>query len=51
MVNLTTSIMFLLHTCMHFLVWGILGRWSAYAPSAYEVVSDCQKFEKHWFIE
>jgi hypothetical protein len=26
MVTLTTSIMFLLFTCMHFWVWGILGR-------------------------
>jgi hypothetical protein len=23
--------------------------WSACVPIAYEVVSDCRKFEKHWF--
>jgi hypothetical protein len=46
-VTLTTGIMFLLFTCMHIWVWVILRRWSACAPIAYEVVRDCQKFEKH----
>jgi hypothetical protein len=32
---------------MHFWVWGILRRWSACAPTAYEVVRDCWIFEKH----
>jgi hypothetical protein len=39
--------MFLLFTSMHFWVLGILRRWSAFAPTAYEVVSDCRMFEKH----
>jgi hypothetical protein len=43
------SIMFLLFTCMHFWVWGILRRWSACAPITYEVVRNCRKFEKHYF--
>jgi hypothetical protein len=47
MVTLTTGIMFLLFTCVHFWVWGIVWRWSAWAPTAYEVVRDCRKFEKH----
>jgi hypothetical protein len=50
MVNLTTGIMFLLFTCMHFWVREILRRWFASAPTAYEVVRDCSKFEKHWAI-
>jgi len=41
MVTLTTGIMFLLFTCMHFWVWGILRKWSACAPTAYEVVRVC----------
>jgi hypothetical protein len=47
MVILTAGIMFLLFTCMHFWVLGILRRWSACAPTAYEVVRDCRKFDKH----
>jgi hypothetical protein len=37
MVPLTTGIMFLLFTCMHFWVWGVIRRWSACVPTAYEV--------------
>jgi hypothetical protein len=46
-VTLTISITFLVVTCMHIWVWGILRRWSACAPSAYEVVRNCRQFEKH----
>jgi hypothetical protein len=44
-VNLTTG-MFLLFTCMHF----GCGEFYEGAPTAYEVVRDCWKFEKHLFI-
>jgi hypothetical protein len=47
MVSLTTSIMFLLFSWMHCWVWGILRRWSACAPTIYELVCNCQKFGKH----
>jgi hypothetical protein len=47
-VTLTTGMIFFLFTCMHFWVWRILRRWPAHAPTAYEVVRDCRKFEKHW---
>jgi hypothetical protein len=47
MVTLTAS-MFLLFTCMNFWVWGVLRRWSTCAPTTYEVINDCWKFEKHW---
>jgi hypothetical protein len=47
MVALTTGIMLLLFTCMHFRVWGILWMWCMCAPTTYEVVHDCRKFEKH----
>jgi hypothetical protein len=47
MVTLTTSIMFLLFTCMHFWLWEILRRRSTCPPTAYEVARDCRKFEKH----
>jgi hypothetical protein len=47
-VTLTTGIMILLLTCLHFCVYGILRRWSACAPIAHEVVRDYRKFEKHW---
>jgi hypothetical protein len=47
MVTLTTGIMFLLFTCMHFWVWGILRMWFALVPTAYKVGHDCRKFEKH----
>jgi hypothetical protein len=40
MVTLATSIMFLLFSCMHFCVWGILRRQSACAPTAYKVFLD-----------
>jgi hypothetical protein len=50
MVSLTTGIMFLLFMCMYFWAWGILQRWSACAPTAYEVVRECLKFEKYSFI-
>jgi hypothetical protein len=30
--NLTTGITFLIFTCMHVCVWGIIRRWSACAP-------------------
>jgi hypothetical protein len=50
MVTLTTG-MFLLFTCMHIWVWRILRRWFVCAPTAYEVVRDCRKFEKHLFRE
>jgi hypothetical protein len=33
MVTLTTGLMFLLFTCIHPWVWGILRRWSAFAPT------------------
>jgi hypothetical protein len=41
--TLATGILFLLFTCMHVLVWGTLRRWSAFAPTAYEVARDCRK--------
>jgi hypothetical protein len=47
MVTLATGIMFLILICMHFWVWGILRRWSVCAPTAYGVVRDCRRFEKH----
>jgi hypothetical protein len=47
MVTLTTGIMLLLFTCMHTWTWWIFRRCSAFAPTAYEVVRDCLKFEKH----
>jgi hypothetical protein len=46
-VTLSTSIMFLILICMYFWVWGVLRRWFACAPTAYEVVRDCRTFEKH----
>jgi hypothetical protein len=48
MVTLIIGMMFLLFTGMHFWVWGILQRWSACAPTAYEVVRFSKEFEKHW---
>jgi hypothetical protein len=47
MVTVTAGTMFLLFTYMHFWVWRILLRWFACAPTAYQVVSDWTKFEKH----
>jgi hypothetical protein len=47
MVTLTTGVVFLLFTCMHIWAWRILLRWSACALTAYEVVRDCRKLEKH----
>jgi len=47
MVTLTTAVMFLLFTCMHFWVLGILWWWVTCVPTSYEVVRDCQKLEKH----
>jgi hypothetical protein len=47
MTNLTTVILFLLFTCMHFLVVANLRKWSACVSNASEVVRDCLKFEKH----
>jgi hypothetical protein len=47
-VTLTTDIMFLLFTCMHFWAQGILQRWSECTLTAYEVVRDRRMFEKHW---
>jgi hypothetical protein len=41
------SLLFLLFTCMHFLVAVNLRRWSACASNASEVVRDCLKSEKH----
>jgi hypothetical protein len=38
MVPFTIDIMFLLFTCMHSWMRGILRRWSACAPTAYELV-------------
>jgi hypothetical protein len=51
MVTLTTGIMFLLLTCMHFLVWGILRMWYTCAPTACEVVHYCLKpwSANHWW--
>jgi hypothetical protein len=45
--TVTTGIIFLIFTYMHFWVWGILRSLSACAPTAYEVVRDFRKFEKH----
>jgi hypothetical protein len=45
MVTLITGTTFLLFTFMQFLVWGILRRWSACTPTAYEVVRNCRHFE------
>jgi hypothetical protein len=47
MVTLTTGILLLLFTCIKFWVWGILWRWCACEPTAYEMVRDCRKFEKY----
>jgi hypothetical protein len=47
MVTLTTGVMFLLLTCMHFCVWATLRKWSTYAPTAYEVVRDCRNTALH----
>jgi hypothetical protein len=49
MVTLTTCTMFLLLTCMYFWVWEILRKWSECASTAYEVVRDCRKPEKHCY--
>jgi hypothetical protein len=45
MVTLTNGIIFLLFTCMHFLVLGILRKRSACSPNACEVVRHCRKLE------
>jgi hypothetical protein len=47
MVTLTTGIIFTLFTCMQFWERGMLLRWFACAPTAYEVVRDCLNFEEH----
>jgi hypothetical protein len=47
MVTLTANIMFLQLTSIHLWVCGILRRWSPCAPTVYEVVRDCRKFEEH----
>jgi hypothetical protein len=47
MVTVTTGIRFLLFTYMYFCVCETLRWWYARAPTAYEVVRDCRKFEKH----
>jgi hypothetical protein len=44
-VTVTSGIMFLLFTCMHF---GGVGRWPACAPTVCKVVHDCRKFEEHY---
>jgi hypothetical protein len=49
MITLTIDTVFLLLTCVHFWVWGVLRRLSACAPTAYEVARDCRNFEKHCF--
>jgi hypothetical protein len=43
--------MLLLLACMHFWKWGSLRRWSACAPTDYEVVRYCRKFEEHCSIQ
>jgi hypothetical protein len=48
MVTLTTGIKFPVFPCIHFWIQGILKRWHPCPSTAYEVVSDCRKFEKHW---
>jgi hypothetical protein len=50
-VTLTAGVIFLLFTCMHLWAWEIFTKsgWSACVPTAYEVVRDWQKFEKHWY--
>jgi hypothetical protein len=50
MATLTAGTVFLVFTFMHFWVREILRRWSACAPTGYEVVRDCRKFEKHCLI-
>jgi hypothetical protein len=47
MVTLTSGVIHPLFTCMHFWVRGILRKWSACAPTAYEVIRDCLTFEKN----
>jgi hypothetical protein len=46
MVTLITG-MFLLFTCTHSWMWGILRRQSACVPTAHEMVRDGRNFEKH----
>jgi hypothetical protein len=43
-VTLVASIMFLLFTCIHLWVWGILRRWSARDPTTYDI-RNCREFE------
>jgi hypothetical protein len=47
MVTFATGVMFLLFTCVQFWTWGILRRWSTYAPTACNVVRYCRKFGEH----
>jgi hypothetical protein len=47
--NFDPGIMLFPFTCMHFWVCRILRRWSTCAPTAYEVLRDYRKFEKHCF--
>jgi hypothetical protein len=48
-VTSATGIKFLLFTCVHCWVWGIvLWRWGTCVATTYEVVCDCQKFQKYW---
>jgi hypothetical protein len=49
MVTSANGIMFFIFTCMHIWVWGILRRWTACAPTAFEVVRNIRKFEEHCF--
>jgi hypothetical protein len=39
--------MFLLFTCVHFWVWGILRRWAACRPIVFEVIHSCWNFDKY----
>jgi hypothetical protein len=48
MVTLATGTAFLLFTCMHLWVWGVLRRWAACALTACEVVRCRRKVEKLW---
>jgi hypothetical protein len=47
MVTLTTGVMFLLFTCVQFWTWGILRRWSTYAPTACMWSAIAESFEEH----
>jgi hypothetical protein len=49
MATLTAGLMFLIFNSMQFLTWGTLQGWSAFTPTAIEVIRNCRKFEKQCF--